>query len=236
MLCKFGCGKDSIFFDKEGIGRCGKTAMYCTMINQKAGRNSGNTRKNNPIIQSEETRKNHSESLKRAYDEGRRKSSNYAHKIKESNKKQWADNPREPWNKGVKTGQVVWNKGKIYSLKPYTPKGSNDPLYKEFVKYRYQVQKVTRLTYARFKYLLNPNNLFIGLAGNQNAHHVDHVVSTRFAFENKVPPNIIGSLQNLQVIPWKENIRKYGGTKTRANKNSDQQQLLDDLLSTQNLV
>lgn len=41
-----------------------------------------------------------------------------------------------------------------------------------------------------------------------NAYHVDHKVSVLEGFNNGILPCIIGSICNLEVIPWKENLSK----------------------------
>ncbi len=46
------------------------------------------------------------------------------------------------------------------------------------------------------------------LGKDQDAHHVDHIVSIYDGFMNDVPPNVIGHLSNLQCIPGKQNIEK----------------------------
>lgn len=39
-------------------------------------------------------------------------------------------------------------------------------------------------------------------------HHIDHMYSIKKGFENNVPPYIIGSIHNLDLIPYKENLKK----------------------------
>jgi hypothetical protein len=39
-------------------------------------------------------------------------------------------------------------------------------------------------------------------------HHIDHMYSIKRGFENNVPPYIIGSIHNLDLIPYKQNVRK----------------------------
>ncbi len=47
-----------------------------------------------------------------------------------------------------------------------------------------------------------------GLAGVKGAYHLDHIISINYGYKNNIPAEIIGSLYNLQFIPWKENIIK----------------------------
>lgn len=43
---------------------------------------------------------------------------------------------------------------------------------------------------------------------DKNAYHVDHKFSISHGFENNIPPYIIGSFYNLQMLPWKQNLEK----------------------------
>jgi len=48
-----------------------------------------------------------------------------------------------------------------------------------------------------------------GLAGKSGAYHIDHLYSILSGYKNKVSPLIIGSLCNLQMIPWQDNLSKH---------------------------
>lgn len=43
---------------------------------------------------------------------------------------------------------------------------------------------------------------------NKHAFHLDHIFSIAAGFEHNIPPYIIGSIYNLQMLHWKENIDK----------------------------
>ena len=45
-------------------------------------------------------------------------------------------------------------------------------------------------------------------AGVDGAFHLDHKYSIYDGFNNNVPPEIIGNIENLVFIPWKENVSK----------------------------
>ena len=47
-----------------------------------------------------------------------------------------------------------------------------------------------------------------GLAGVTGAYHVDHKVSIKYGFINSIPPCIIGSIDNLEMLPWRDNVYK----------------------------
>ena len=48
-----------------------------------------------------------------------------------------------------------------------------------------------------------------GLAGTDDAYHIDHMYSIFNGFKNKISPLIIGHRENLQMIPWKNNVLKH---------------------------
>lgn len=71
--------------------------------------------------------------------------------------------------------------------------------------YRY-CRAVTRATYAnRHIYSKWENFDKIGLCGVEGAYQLDHIMPKRYGFENGIPPEQIGDIQNLQIIPWLDN-------------------------------
>lgn len=47
-----------------------------------------------------------------------------------------------------------------------------------------------------------------GRAGKKDAYHVDHKISIKYGFINNIPPYIVGNINNLEMLPWKDNIYK----------------------------
>lgn len=68
-------------------------------------------------------------------------------------------------------------------------------------KYKKKVRALTASTYKQFKHIINPDNLKIGRGNN----HLDHKFSIYEGFKNNVPPEVLSSKENLEVIPEKEN-------------------------------
>lgn len=48
--------------------------------------------------------------------------------------------------------------------------------------YKSDVTRYTNLNYRLYKSIINPDNLYIGKAGIEGAHHVDHIVPKRLCF------------------------------------------------------
>lgn len=72
-------------------------------------------------------------------------------------------------------------------------------------RYRSDVEKVTRATIAANLTVLNPLGLPIGVAGAEGSYQYDHIYACRLGYDNGVPPELMGSLDNLQLIPWEVN-------------------------------
>jgi hypothetical protein len=71
--------------------------------------------------------------------------------------------------------------------------------------YRYK----TIVSYLTEKYRDTVSNGYItGLAGKLDAYHIDHMYSILEGYKNKVSPLIIGNIENLQMIPWEQNLAK----------------------------
>jgi len=47
-----------------------------------------------------------------------------------------------------------------------------------------------------------------GLAGKEGAHQIDHIISIAKGFKQGISPEVIGSVDNLRFIPWKQNLQK----------------------------
>jgi hypothetical protein len=135
-------------------------------------------------------------------------------KIRQSNLEYWADHTREPWNKGKKGLQTAWNKGKKKeeSLEIIS---RDDPVYSNFRKYRNRIAVRTRKIYKQFKDEINPQDLLIGKCGIEGVYQIDHIISVRIGFEQGISIEEISSKENLQIIPWLDNIKKYDGKGNR---------------------
>lgn len=66
------------------------------------------------------------------------------------------------------------------------------------------------VTYLTEKYRKELTDGYItGLAGKQDAWHIDHMYSILKGYQHKISPLVIGNRNNLRMIPWKENIKKH---------------------------
>lgn len=128
----------------------------------------------------------------------------------------------------VYEGITPWNKGKVASSDPrvlsYTIKGrgqkrkgnytkgnlhpSWNPNLKQYKRYRYEVMLITERNFAKHHRAINPNNFPRTLAGVPKGYHLDHIKSVKVGFLKNISPEDIAAKENLQMLPWIENIRK----------------------------
>lgn len=215
MLCHRGCGLESTFINYLGEPCCSPRAPSCPVIKKKIGEKSGATRKGKSYDELHGENADTMRKKRSAHLTGRQVSDTTREKIKQSNKEHWKKTPRTPWNKGKTGVQVPWNKGKR-KREPMKIIDSTDEIYNDFRKYRNRVSSRTRKNYQLFKEEINPNNLLIGKCGIDGAHQVDHIISVREGFEKRIPVEVIAAKDNLQILPWLDNIKKYDGS--RKNK------------------
>lgn len=86
----------------------------------------------------------------------------------------------------------------------------------DFLRYRYEVSKVTERNYREFREEINPHQHKRGLAGEDGAYHLDHIVPVRWCFENNISADIAGSIDNLQMMLWEENLSKSDSVRAAA--------------------
>lgn len=213
MLCHRGCGLEATFTNKAGLWCCYKSATKCPVVKQKIGTNSGASRRGKSYDElhgsnAEAMRKKRSEKLTgRPVNESSRIKSSIA------NKKHRELHPRDPWNKGKIGVQVPWNKGKTgYSMPPRRKISEQD--YKDYQRYKRAVYSASRKVYNQNVDLLNPNRLSLGRSGTPGAHQIDHKVPISVGYQLKIPVTVMSTVENLQLMPWKDNLRKSNAYET----------------------
>jgi hypothetical protein len=132
-----------------------------------------------------------------------------------------------PWNKGLKV-DYSWNRGLTADtddrIKSYQRKqtgqirngnyvnGKNHPQYredtKEYKRYRQKVDLLTEKNYVKFKDIINPENKPRTLCGVEGGYQLDHIYPVYLGYMNNIPLEEIAKLENLRIIPWKENLAK----------------------------
>lgn len=243
MLCSYGCDRKSIKIFNNGKYCCSSRADQCPEIIKKrieSRKITGpwHTEETKEKIRqakmgtelSKEWRENISKS-----NTGRVVSEDT--KLILSNQKLGKSNPmfgKIPWNKGLtgatneridniakmqigiskNKGQVAWNKGKK-KLETSEILSRNDPIYSNFRKYRNRIAVRTRKVYEQFKHEINPMNLLLGKCGIDGAYQIDHIISVRQGFDQGISVEMISAKENLQILPWLDNVLKYDGKGNR---------------------
>ena len=97
--------------------------------------------------------------------------------------------------------------------KSHTKPGLRKDTTPEFVRYRNTVHRLSNKVYHENRDLINPNNHPRTLAGVEGGYQLDHIYTVKDGFENDVPPEQLSVLENLRVIPWKDNLARNRRTK-----------------------
>mgnify|MGYP003383971794 CR=1 FL=1 len=107
---------------------------------------------------------------------------------------------RETWKRKKEAGEYdhIYLERTGYTYKEF------QEIQPKFKKYHQQVRTITNR--QPLQELDNFDKR--GKAGIEGAYHLDHIYSIIDGFKNDVDPNIIGSIVNLQMIPWEENLVK----------------------------
>jgi hypothetical protein len=85
---------------------------------------------------------------------------------------------------------------------------TRDPRRPEYKKYQYEVQKLTEENYVKYIDEINPMRYVRTLCGVENGWQLDHIVSIKYGFENNIEPRVIAAVENLQMLPWIDNLKK----------------------------
>lgn len=76
------------------------------------------------------------------------------------------------------------------------------------IEYYKAVRRATYNSYKKYKYIINPDNLKIGLNGSGDVYQLDHIIPVIEGYNRNINPNIIGHHKNLQMLHWTENRSK----------------------------
>lgn len=201
ILCENGCGQIARYISKSGKKYCSDNHRKCP-INRRKNSNGlkGRTflkgkdsklygrkrpshsklmKKNNPMFDSE-VKKKHKKSCN---------TNTYKRNMAHISSKRWeSEQYRKNFSdtllrKGLKLSEAQIGKLRVY--------------------YRRVIRYTNRSIKTNFS-IINPDNKQIGIG----LYNIDHIFSIAEGFKQDIPPEIIGSVVNLQVLPSRENIIK----------------------------
>lgn len=89
-----------------------------------------------------------------------------------------------------------------FALKQSKP---DTPAYK---KYAGKVHRLTDKVYKENIDVINPERHPRTLAGVEDGWQLDHIIEVRFGFDNNIPPEVLAEVNNLRMLPWKENLAR----------------------------
>jgi transposase-like protein len=78
----------------------------------------------------------------------------------------------------------------------------------EYEQYQRKVRWLTEKNYVSEKSIINPNNYPRTLCGVDGGYQLDHILGVYECFNSNISEEECASIKNLQMIPWKENLKK----------------------------
>jgi len=80
----------------------------------------------------------------------------------------------------------------------------------KFPGYARKVHGLSQKTYEENIDIINPNRFKRTLCGVEGGYQLDHIISVRECFEQNIPVEEASRVENLRMLPWKENLmRQY---------------------------
>lgn len=107
--------------------------------------------------------------------------------------------------------QIFLNVDKSYMQSEEYSKVMSNPNTPEYKKYAGKVHRLTRKVYNENCEIINPNNYPRTVCGIEGGYQLDHIITIKEGFEKGIPPEEIANINNLRMLPWKDNLmRNYG--------------------------
>jgi hypothetical protein len=78
----------------------------------------------------------------------------------------------------------------------------------DYKKYCNKVRKLTEKNYVKYRNIINPNNYPRTLCGVEGGYQIDHKLSVRFCYNNKISEEVCSSIDNFQMLEWSKNLNK----------------------------
>lgn len=95
-----------------------------------------------------------------------------------------------------------------YLLSKFGLKLRDKDKYTDYKKYKLKVRRLTEQQYAKHFEKINPYKYPRCLCGVADGYQLDHILSVFECYHSGVSPEKCASYENLQMIPWKENLKK----------------------------
>jgi hypothetical protein len=92
---------------------------------------------------------------------------------------------------------------------PLSPRYRHDIDHTELRQFKNKVYVLTEAVYRAHKDEINPHDYPRAKAGTVGGYHLDHKVSIAYGYDNGWTPEQLAVKENLQMLPWRDNIIKY---------------------------
>jgi hypothetical protein len=113
------------------------------------------------------------------------------------------------YNAGISKSQQ--HREKLRGNRP-SMRGEKNPNWKNntpvFKRYKNKVHQLSHKVYLENIDIINPIRLPRTRAGVIDGHQLDHIKSIKKCFEEGLTPEEASVVTNLQILPWKENLKK----------------------------
>lgn len=237
-LCDYGCGGPANFFYKSGKASCSKNAGGCpAVVRERADKRRGyrHTEETKRKLGDARRGMKLSEDWRRKIGDATRGRKYGARNEETKQKISQANIGKTPWNKGLtaetdervrqyadtqrgqkRTGNYVANRDWSGENNPWYGKARNrelSPRYngdlknREFREYRNKVSILTERTYQEHTNNINPDGFERTKCGH-DGYQLDHIYPVAAGFENGIPPELIATCENLQMLSWEDNLAK----------------------------
>lgn len=104
--------------------------------------------------------------------------------------------------------EIVRTMDRSYMRSEKYAEATRNPDTPEYKRYRNRVGKLSEKTYQENIDLINPSRYDRTLAGIENGWQLDHIKTVRECFDEGVSAEEASSLENLRMLPWKENLMR----------------------------
>ncbi len=81
-----------------------------------------------------------------------------------------------------------------------------NPNMPNYIRYRNKVHALSQKVYEDNIDIINPKGYNRSRAGVKGGWQLDHIITVKESFELNIPPEKVAVLENLRMLPWKENL------------------------------
>ena len=88
------------------------------------------------------------------------------------------------------------------------PRSIRNPNRDKYKIYSGLVHNLSQVTYIENIHVINPERKIRTLAGKEDGWQLDHIITIKEGYEKGIPPEELAKVDNLRMLPWKENLKR----------------------------